>query len=170
VLKAMNGKTIEVINTDAEGRLILADALAYACKLDLSPLVDVATLTGAISIALGNVAFGVMSSSDPLVARLSAAASHAGEKCWQLPMFSEYKELNKSTIADMRNSGGRGAGSIAAAFFLREFVDDRPWAHLDIAGVDFFDKEKGTTVKGGSGIPVRTLVNLALELAEQPLE
>ncbi len=170
VLKAMNGKTIEVINTDAEGRLILADALSYACKLDLSPLVDVATLTGAISIALGNVAFGVMSSSDALVARLFTAASHAGEKCWQLPMFSEYKELNKSTIADMRNSGARGAGSIAAAFFLREFVDDRPWAHLDIAGVDFFDKEKGTTLKGGSGIPVRTLVNLAMELAERPLE
>jgi leucyl aminopeptidase len=84
-------------------------------------------------------------------------------------MFSEYKELNKSNIADMRNSGGRNAGSIAAAFFLKEFVDDRPWAHLDIAGVDFFDKEKGTIVKGASGIPVRTLVNLAMDLAQRPL-
>ena len=84
-------------------------------------------------------------------------------------MFSEYKDLNKSNIADMKNTGGRNAGSIAAAFFLKEFVDDRPWAHLDIAGVDFFDKEKGVIVKGGSGIPVRTLVNLALDLAERPL-
>jgi leucyl aminopeptidase len=169
VLRAMNGKTIEVVNTDAEGRLILADALCYAIQLDLSPIVDVATLTGAISIALGNVAYGVFSPSDALVERLESASKAAGEKCWRLPMFAEYKELNKSQIADVRNSGGRGAGSIAAAFFLKEFVDDRPWAHLDIAGVDFFDADKGVLVKGSSGIPVRTLVNLALGLAESPL-
>jgi leucyl aminopeptidase len=169
VLRAMNGKTIEVVNTDAEGRLILADALCYGLKLGLTPIVDVATLTGAMSIALGDVAYGVFSNSDALVDRVKAASSLAGEKCWQMPMFSEYKELNKSNIADVKNSGGRGAGSIAAAFFLKEFVDDRPWAHLDIAGVDFFDKEKGVLVKGGSGIPVRTLVNLALNLAERPL-
>jgi leucyl aminopeptidase len=169
VLRAMNGKTIEVVNTDAEGRLILADALCYAVQLDLSPIVDVATLTGAISVALGNVAYGVFSPDDALVARIDAAAQAAGEKCWQLPMFPEYKELNESQVADVRNSGGRGAGSIAAAFFLREFVDDRPWAHLDIAGVDFCDAEKGVLVKGSSGIPVRTLINLALGLAEQPL-
>jgi leucyl aminopeptidase len=169
VLYAMNGKTIEVVNTDAEGRLILADALSYAIKLDLTPLVDVATLTGAISMALGNVAYGVFSASDALTDRIRQASAAAGEKCWELPMFSEYKELNKSNVADVKNSGGRGAGSIAAAFFLKEFVDDRPWAHLDIAGVDFFEKEKGVLVKGASGIPVRTLVNLALDLAERPL-
>ena len=169
VLRAMNGKTIEVINTDAEGRVILADALSYAVQLDLSPIVDVATLTGAISISLGNVAYGVFANNDALVERIKGAAKAAGEKCWELPMFSEYKELNKSNVADVKNSGGRGAGSIAAAFFLKEFVDDRPWAHLDIAGVDFYDTEKGAQTKGASGIPVRTLVNLALELAEQPL-
>jgi leucyl aminopeptidase len=169
VLRAMNGKTIEVVNTDAEGRLVLADALCYAVQLGLSPIVDVATLTGAISIALGNVAYGVFTPHDALASRIEAAAIAAGEKSWRLPMFSEYKELNKSQVADVRNSGARGAGSIAAAFFLREFVDDRPWAHLDIAGVDFFDAEKGAMVKGSSGIPVRTLINLALDLAEHPL-
>jgi leucyl aminopeptidase len=170
LLRAMNGKTIEVINTDAEGRLILADALSYAVKLDLSPIVDVATLTGAISVALGDVAYGVFANNDGLVDRIKGASSAAGEKCWQFPMFSEYRELIKSNVGDIKNSGARGAGSITAAFFLKEFVDDRPWAHLDIAGVDFFDKEKGTIVKGASGTPVRTLVNLALDLAERPLE
>ena len=169
VLRAMNGKTIEVVNTDAEGRLVLADALCYAVQLGLSPIVDVATLTGAISIALGNVAFGVFTPHDALAARIDAASSTAGEKSWRLPMFAEYKDLNKSQVADVRNSGARGAGSIAAAFFLREFVDDRPWAHLDIAGVDFFDAEKGAMVKGSSGVPVRSLINLALDLAEHPL-
>jgi leucyl aminopeptidase len=169
VLRAMNGKTIEVINTDAEGRLILADALSYACKLDLSPVIDVATLTGAMSIALGDVAYGVFTNSDPLLERVKAASAAAGEKCWQLPMFDEYKENIKSNVADMKNSGGRGAGSINAAFFLKEFVDDRPWVHLDIASVDFFEKEKGVLVKGASGIPVRTLVNIALDLAARPL-
>jgi leucyl aminopeptidase len=169
VLRAMNGKTIEVINTDAEGRLILADALAYACKLDLSPVVDVATLTGAISYALGDVAYGLFTPSDALAQRIDAAATMSGEKCWRLPMFADYKDNNKSNVADMKNSGGPKAGSINAAFFLREFVDDRPWAHLDIAGVDFFDKEKGVLVKGASGVPVRTLVNLVLSLAERPL-
>jgi leucyl aminopeptidase len=169
VLKAMNGKTIEVINTDAEGRLILADALSYAIQLDLSPIIDVATLTGAISIALGNVAFGVFSNSDALTARLKAASKATGEKCWEFPMFPEYKELIKSNIADMKNTGTRGAGSISAAFFLKEFVDDRPWAHLDIAGVDFYDADKGVLTKGASGIPVRTLVQLVLDLAQEPL-
>jgi leucyl aminopeptidase len=169
VLRAMNGKTIEVLNTDAEGRLILADALSYACKLNLSPVIDVATLTGAISVALGNVAYGVFTNNDTLLDRIRSASDAAGEKCWPFPMFSDYKENIKSTIADMKNSGGRGAGSINAAMFLKEFVDDRPWAHLDIAGVDFFEKEKGVLVKGASGIPVRTLVNIALDLAERPL-
>jgi leucyl aminopeptidase len=166
VLRAMNGRTIEVINTDAEGRLILADALAYAVKLDLTPVVDVATLTGAMSYALGDVAYGVFTQDDALAGRIDAAASAAGEKSWRMPMFPEYKELIKSNVADIKNSTGPKAGSICAAFFLREFVDDRPWAHLDIAGVDFYDKEKGVLVKGSSGIPVRTLVNLVLAAAE----
>ncbi len=169
ILRAMNGKTIEVVNTDAEGRLILADALSYAIQLNLSPIVDVATLTGAISIALGNAAFGIFSPHDGLVERIKQAGERAGEKSWPFPMWPEYKDLIKSNIADMKNSGARGAGSIAAAFFLKEFVDDRPWAHLDIAGVDFYDAEKGVLTKGASGIPVRTLVGLVEDLAVRPL-
>ena len=165
VLRAMNGKTIEVINTDAEGRLILADALSYAVKLDLTPVVDVATLTGAMSVSLGDVAYGVFANDDAFAAKVERASKETGERCWQMPMFPEYREAIKSNVADMRNSGGRNAGSIFAAFFLKEFIDDRPWAHLDIAGVDFFEKEKGVLVKGSSGIPVRTLVQLALDLA-----
>jgi leucyl aminopeptidase len=167
VLRAMNGKTIEVVNTDAEGRLILADGLSYARRLDLSPIVDVATLTGAITVALGNVAMGVMSNDDALVEQLKTAAGRAGEKIWQLPMYEEYKKQIRSEVADMKNSGGRPAGSITAAWLLREFVDTTPWAHIDMAGVDNYDKVEGVLVKGASGIPVRTLVNLALLLAQE---
>ena len=167
VLRAMNGKTIEVISTDAEGRLILADALAYARRLNLAPVVDVATLTGAISVALGNVAMGAMTNDEALLEKVRRAAEAAGEKLWQLPMFEEYREQIKSEVADIKNTGGRQASSITAAFFLKEFVEDTPWVHLDVAGVDFYDKEKGVTVKGASAIPVRTLVNLALQMAEE---
>jgi leucyl aminopeptidase len=172
VLRAMSGTTIEVINTDAEGRLVLADALAYVLQQDGArpdAVVDVATLTGAISIALGNVAMGAMTNNDALYRRVERAAGEAGEKVWQLPMFDEYKEQIKSDVADIKNTGGRGAGSITAAFFLKEFVGDTPWVHLDMAGVDNYDKEKGVIVKGASGIPVRTLVHLALDLARDPL-
>ncbi|MGB6896680.1 MAG: leucyl aminopeptidase [Dehalococcoidia bacterium] len=167
VLRAMNGKTIEIINTDAEGRLILADALSYARRLGLSPIVDVATLTGAISVALGNVAMGAMTNDETVLEKVKQAAAAAGEKVWQLPMYEEYKEQIKSDVADMKNTGGRNAGSITAAFLLKEFVEDTPWVHLDMAGVDNYDKEKGVMVKGASGIPVRTLVRLALALAEE---
>ena len=170
VLRAMNGKTIEVINTDAEGRLILADGLCYAGQQNPDVIVDVATLTGAVSIALGDVAVGAMTNSDALYGRVQRAAEAAGEKVWQLPMFDEYKEQIKSDVADMKNVGGRNAGTITAAFFLKEFVEETPWLHLDMAGVDFYSKEKGERVKGASGIPVRTLVHLALGLAEEPLE
>jgi leucyl aminopeptidase len=169
VLYAMTGTTIEVLNTDAEGRLILADGLGYAMQQSPDAIVDVATLTGAISIALGNVAMGAMTNSAPLYDRVRQAADASGEKVWELPMFDEYKEMIKSDVADIKNTGGRGAGSITAAFFLKEFVGETPWVHLDIAGVDFYEKEKGVIVKGASGIPVRTLVHLALELAERPL-
>jgi leucyl aminopeptidase len=166
VLRAMSGKTIEVINTDAEGRLVLADGLSYARQLNLSPIIDVATLTGAISIALGSVAMGCMSNDQALCDRVLLAGRAAGEKVWQLPLYDEYKEQIKSEVADIKNTGGREAGAITAAFFLKEFVEDTPWVHLDMAGVDFYDKEKGVLTKGSSGIPVRTLVNLVLGLAE----
>ena len=165
ILKAMSGKTIEVINTDAEGRLILADGLAYARHLKCSPIIDVATLTGAISIALGNVALGCMTNDQALCDRVVAAGRAAGEKVWQLPLYDEYKEQIKSEVADIKNTGGREAGAITAAYFLKEFVEDTPWVHLDMAGVDFYDKEKGVLVKGASGMPVRTLVNLILSVA-----
>ncbi len=174
VLRAMTGTTIEVLNTDAEGRLILADGLGYAKQSFAggegpTAIVDVATLTGAISIALGNVAMGAMTNSDALYQRVQRASEASGEKVWQLPMYDEYKEQIKSDVADIKNTGGRGAGSITAAFFLKEFVDDTPWVHLDMAGVDFYEKEKGVLTKGASGIPVRTLVHLALDLAREPL-
>jgi leucyl aminopeptidase len=166
VLVTMKGKTIEVINTDAEGRLILSDGLAFAVDEGATAIIDVATLTGAISIALGNVAMGAMTNNDALYGRVKRAADVAGEKIWELPMWDEYKDQIKSEVADMKNTGGRGAGSITAAMLLREFVDDTPWVHLDIAGVDTYDREKGVIVKGASGIPVRTLVHFVLQSAE----
>ena len=169
VVTTMTGKTIEVINTDAEGRLILSDGLGYMNQSKPDALIDVATLTGAISVALGDVAMGAMGNSDALYDRLQRAAAAAGEKIWQLPMYDEYKEQIKSNVADMKNTGGRNAGSITAAMLLKEFVDDTPWVHIDMAGVDIYDKVKGTTVKGASGIPVRTLVHLAFILADEPL-
>ncbi|HTE86657.1 MAG TPA: leucyl aminopeptidase [Dehalococcoidia bacterium] len=170
VLVAMSGKTIEVINTDAEGRLILADGLAYARRLDLSPIIDVATLTGAVSIALGDVALGVFSNDDQLVEQLKPAAGEAGEKLWQLPPFEEHREQIKSEVADIKNTGGRKAGSATAAWFLAEFVDSTPWAHLDIAGVDTYEHEMGWIVKGASGIPVRTLIHFVLDRAGESAE
>jgi len=166
VLKAVNGKTIEVVNTDAEGRLILADALAYAVKMGLSPMVDVATLTGACHIALGSLCSGLFGNNQGLLDKLTKAGADAGERLWQMPMYDEYKELNKSDIADIKNSGGRWGGAITAAQFLAEFVGDTPWAHIDIAGTSDTDKEKGYLVKGATGIGVRALVNLAIDSAK----
>jgi leucyl aminopeptidase len=163
VLEKMLGKTIEVINTDAEGRLVLADGIAYAREQGATELVDVATLTGAISVTLGNVAFGAMGNNDALMTKVKRAADTAGERVWELPMWDEYFDLIRSDVADMKNSGGRLAGSITAAMLLREFAEDTPWVHLDIAGVDTYEHEKGIVVKGASGIPVRTLVNYVLQ-------
>jgi leucyl aminopeptidase len=163
VLETMLGKTIEVINTDAEGRLVLADGLAYAREQGATELVDVATLTGAISVTLGNIAFGAMGNNDALMTKVKRAADTAGERVWELPMWDEYFDLIRSDVADMKNSGGRLAGSITAAMLLREFAEDTPWVHLDIAGVDTYEHEKGIVVKGASGIPVRTLVNYVLQ-------
>lgn len=167
VFRAMSGKTIEVVNTDAEGRLILADALAYARSLGLSPLIDVATLTGAMVVALGTIATGAMTNNQELMDKVIAAGKASGEKIWQFPMWDEYKEQIKSSVADIKNTGGREAGSITAALFLAEFAEDTPWVHLDMAGTDNSSKDNGVFVKGATGIPVRTLVNLTLALAEE---
>ena len=134
VVRSMSGKTIEVINTDAEGRLVLADALCYARQLGLTRLVDIATLTGAVVVALGHACSAVMGNDDDLIDRVIKAGESEGEKIWQLPMYDDYKEQIKSNVADMKNTGGRPAGSITAAQFLAEFAEDTPWAHLDIAG------------------------------------
>ena len=167
ILKAMNGKTIEIINTDAEGRLILADALSYAVKQSLSPLVDLATLTGACRVALGVEYSGLFSNNQRLANAIVKAANKTGEKMWQMPLPEEYKENNKSLIADIKNTGNRYGGAITAALFLAEFIDDVPWAHIDIAGTASSNKESGYTVKGATGVGVRTLTELALSQAKQ---
>ena len=167
VVRAMNGKTIEVINTDAEGRLVLADALCWARQKGITRLVDVATLIGAMVVSLGKACTGVMGNDQSLVDQIAAAGDDAGERFWQLPMFDEYKDLIKSDVADMKNSGGRQAGSITAAFLLSEFVDGAAWVHLDIAGTSTASSTKGYHVKGASGVPVRTLAQLACRLAQE---
>jgi leucyl aminopeptidase len=149
------GKTIEVVNTDAEGRLILADALSYARRYQPACAIDMATLTGAMVIALGHTAIGIMGTDDALLEEVRQAGERSGERAWPLPMWDEFREHNKSDIADVKNSGGRPAGSITAGWFLREFVDGFPWAHLDIAGTAYSDRDDPTRVKGPTGIGVR---------------
>ena len=162
IVTALSGKTIEVINTDAEGRLILADALTYARRLGCTHLVDAATLTGSVVVALGYVNIGLFSSDDPLAERLLKAARAAGEKMWRMPIDDEYKEQLKSEFADLANVGGRPGGAITAALFLREFAEQTPWAHLDIAGTAWLEDAKPYMSKGPSGVGVRTFVNLAM--------
>ena len=162
ILTASNGKTIEVNNTDAEGRLTLADALVYADKLGVEAIVDLATLTGACMIALGSNIAGLWSSDDDLAQGLLSASSSAGEKLWQMPLEESYFEGMKSIVADMKNTGPRPGGAITAALFLKEFVKDTPWAHLDIAGSVWTDQEKGYDSPGATGFGVRTLVNWVL--------
>ena len=159
ILKASNGKTIEVNNTDAEGRLTLADALVYAEKLEVDAIVDLATLTGACIVALGNNIAGLWSTDDILATEMKNAAELAGEKFWQLPMEEKYFEGLKSEIADMKNTGPRPGGSITAALFLKQFIKDTPWMHLDVAGPVWADSPNGVNNKGATGFPVRTLVN-----------
>jgi len=166
ILTAMNGKTIEIISTDAEGRLTLADALGYAKKLGAKSIVDVATLTGACRVALGDVYSGAFGNNQELVDKVIAAGGEAGELIWQMPMHEQYKEQNKSDVADIKNVGGKYGGAITAAQFLVEFVGDTPWVHLDIAGTSMSEKEKAYLVKGATGVPVRTLVNFVLSLAK----
>jgi len=166
IITALNGKTIEVINTDAEGRLILSDALSYAKKLGAKAIVDVATLTGACHVALGSVCSGAFTNNQELADKIIAAGNETGELMWQLPMYDEYKEQLKSDVADIKNIGGRWGGAITGSKFLEEFIDKIPWVHLDIAGTYEIDKEKGYLVKGATGVPVRTLVNLILTMAK----
>jgi len=166
ILRAMNGKTIEVISTDAEGRLILADALSYAVKQGLSPLIDLATLTGACRVALGLLYSGVFGNDRDLIDKVLKAGERTGEKMWQMPLPEEYKEQNKSDIADIKNTGNRYGGAITAALFLAEFVGNTPWIHLDIAGPRLSSKDSGYLVKGAAGFGVRTLVELALSEAK----
>jgi leucyl aminopeptidase len=163
VLTSASGKTVEVINTDAEGRLILGDGLWYARELGATHLVDVATLTGAVVVALGKVTSGVFGTPDSWVERVRAVANRAGDRAWPLPVFDDYKDQIKSDIADLMNTGGRAAGSITAAMFLKEFTGDLPWAHLDIAGTAWADETKPYQPKGPTGVAVRTLAALAFE-------
>ncbi len=161
IVKSLSGKTVEVLNTDAEGRLILIDALTYAKRLGCTHLVDAATLTGAIVVALGAVNVGAFTNNQPFLDKLLAAAKTEGEKTWQLPMDEEYKELLKSQFADLHNIGGRSGGSITAAWFIRDFVEETPWVHLDIAGTAWLDDAKPYMAKGATGVGLRTFVRLA---------
>ena len=165
VVRAMNGKTIEIDNTDAEGRLVLADAMSYARSVGLNRLVDVATLTGAMSVALGDQCMGAFGNDEEFTQKVVGAANAVGERAWPLPMFDGYKSQYSSDIADIKNTGGRGAGAITGALIIGEFNDGAPWVHLDIAGTSRSRGSKGATVKGATGAPVRTLVRLVCDLA-----
>ena len=166
ILTAMNGKTIEIITTDAEGRLILADALGYAVQQGAKIIVDIATLTGACQIALGDITTGAFTNNQELLDKVIAAAKETGDKMWQLPTFEEYKEQNKSDVADLKNTGGRNGGAITAALFVGEFAEKTPWVHLDIAGTALLDSAKGYYIKGATGVPTRTLIKLVQSLAK----
>jgi leucyl aminopeptidase len=158
VVQASNGKFIEIINTDAEGRLVLADVLAFAKRFSPAAVIDAATLTGACVIALGYTATGVMGNDDPLVQEVLDAGKRSGEPGWPLPLWDDYKELIKSDVADIKNSGGRPAGTITAALFLKEFAEGYPWVHLDIAGTAYTESDIGTVPRGPTGVPVGTFV------------
>jgi leucyl aminopeptidase len=160
---AMSGKTIEIINTDAEGRLVLADGLCYARQLGCTHLIDAATLTGAVVVALGYANAGVFASDDDFYNRFKAAIDKAGEKMWRLPLGDEYLDAMRSSIADLQNTGGRWGGASTAAAFLKEFAEDTPWIHLDIAGTAWMEDNKPWIAKGPSGIAVRSLIEFARE-------
>ena len=162
VLTIRNGKTVEVLNTDAEGRLVLADGLSLAVEAGVDAVVDVATLTGACMIALGRKVAGLMANSDAWRDQVQAAAERAGEPVWPLPLPDDYRSLIDSEIADIKNIGGRWAGALTAGLFLKEFVGDVPWAHLDIAGPARSEEDSGYVTKGGTGFAVRTLIETAL--------
>jgi len=163
ILKSAEGKTVEVINTDAEGRLILGDGLWYARKLGATHLIDVATLTGAVVVALGKLTSGLFGTPDSWVEQVRRVANAAGDRAWPLPVFDDYREQLKSEIADFTNTGGRPAGSITAALFLKEFTGGLPWVHMDIAGTAWAEEPRPFMPKGATGVGVRTLAELAFE-------
>jgi leucyl aminopeptidase len=158
ILKSLSGKTIEIISTDAEGRLILADALTYAERFKPAAIIDLATLTGACIIALGDLAIGMFGTDKELKNKLRNAAEKTGERVWELPLWEDYHELIKSDVADYKNSGGRAGGAITAAAFLSKFIGKSPWVHLDIAGPSWLTKDRSYIPKGSTGIGVRLLV------------
>lgn len=160
VVRARNGKTVEVLNTDAEGRLVLGDVLTWAAEHEPSAIIDVATLTGAITVALGPYMAGLYATDDALAGEILDGARLAGEEMWRMPLSESLREMIKSPVADLKNTGGRLGGSITAALFLKDFVGDVPWAHLDIAGPAFLDKDRGYDARGGTGCGVRTLVEV----------
>ncbi len=162
VVRSHLGKSIEIVNTDAEGRLILCDALSYARRYRPACVIDAATLTGSVVIALGHHATGLMGNDDQLLAEVRLAGDLAGERCWPLPLWDEYREQIKSDVADVKNTGGRPAGSITAGWFLREFVDGFPWAHLDIAGTAYLDADRPDMTRGPAGTGVRLFTELVL--------
>lgn len=162
---AMNGKSIEIITTDAEGRLVLADGLCYARELGATHLIDAATLTGACMVALGSVNAGVFCNNEQYFEEFAQALKRSGEKMWRLPLDAEYNDLIKSEIADMKNTGGRWGGAITAALLLQEFVEDKPWLHLDIAGTAWVEDSKPFIAKGPSGIAVRSIVEFVRQMA-----
>jgi leucyl aminopeptidase len=158
ILKSYSGKTIEVLNTDAEGRLILADALSYAAKYKPQAIIDIATLTGACVVALGDDVVGMLGTDEKIKSDIKKASEITGELVWELPLWDLYSELIKSDIADYKNTGGRVAGAITAAAFLSKFVGDTPWVHLDIAGPAWTSKDKAYIPKGAAGVTVRLLI------------
>jgi leucyl aminopeptidase len=162
IVTSLSGKTVEVLNTDAEGRLILIDAITYALQLGCTHMVDAATLTGAIVIALGHIHVGAFTNNNEFLGRVMAASSKAGERMWHMPLDDDYKDYLKSAFADLPNIGGRWGGAVTAAKFLEEFVDKKPWVHLDIAGTAWLDDGKPWMAKGPTGVPVRTFVQLAM--------
>ena len=164
IVRTMSGKTVEVINTDAEGRLILADAMAYARQQGCTHLVDAATLTGAIVVALGYTNVGVFGNDQAWLDQVLDSARACGEKMWPMPLDDEYKDQLKSIIADLPNVGTRWGGAVTAAMFLKEFADPTPWVHLDIAGTAWLEEAKPHMPKGPSGVAVRTLIDLAMKL------
>jgi leucyl aminopeptidase len=160
VLTMRNGTTVEVLNTDAEGRLILADALSYAAESGPARVLDLATLTGACMVALGTKVAGLFSNNEPFATAVQAASARTGERVWRMPLDADYKELLKSQVADLKNVGGKWAGAVTAAKFLEQFVGKTPWVHLDVAGPSWADSDSSTRDAGGTGCFVRTLAAL----------
>jgi len=163
IVKTLSGQTVEVQNTDAEGRLILADGLAYATRYKPAAVIDVATLTGACMVALGQFAIGMFGNDETLKESMRKAGLKTGERVWEMPLWEEYFEQLKSDVADMRNIGGRGGGMITAALFLSKFVGDYPWVHLDIASTDWSERERAYIPKGPTGIGTRLLIQYLID-------